>query len=369
MDGRLASGSFDTSIKIWDVATKTCLVTLRGHSESVKTLTQLNDGRLASGSADNSIKLWDVMTNICLATLVGHSESVNTLTQLADGRLASGSGESIKLWGIMVIMVMPRVVAPLNVAFRFQCAALFSLEKQDFSIVLGLLPSLVPSVESLRLLQALKTFIEALLYNYYASSKLFFAVKITIDEHKHRLSVVCPKEKLTFRLFACLDAFFYPAASLKPFLELLESNKASIASKIEGKMPAELPQDFSPAPVSRLPLASEMPQVAAEAKMEPALPLTSTSQTTQWKSQTTYKRGTFAEPARKSGTFFGSRASTPPLALSSSSASSASSSSSSFFYSQPACPDLDATPLHIAEIDDKSAEADTQPDKSVSMNG
>ncbi len=100
-DGRLASGSEDKSIKLWDVQTGQCVQTLQGHSNGVTALTLLGDGRLASGSTDNSIKLWDVQTGQCVQTLQGHSSTVCALTLLGDGRLASGSyDESIKLWDV-----------------------------------------------------------------------------------------------------------------------------------------------------------------------------------------------------------------------------------------------------------------------------
>ncbi len=100
-DGRLASGSSDKSIKLWDVQTGKCVQTLQGHSDDVTALTLLGDGRLASGSGDNSIKLWDVQTGQCVQTLQGHSYCVNALTLLGDGRLASGSNDkSIKLWDV-----------------------------------------------------------------------------------------------------------------------------------------------------------------------------------------------------------------------------------------------------------------------------
>ncbi len=101
-DGRLASGgSFDQSIKLWDVKTGQCVQTLQGHSDGVTALTLLGDRRLASGSYDNSIKLWDVKTGQCVQTLQGHSDGVSALTMLGDGRLASGSyDKSIKLWDV-----------------------------------------------------------------------------------------------------------------------------------------------------------------------------------------------------------------------------------------------------------------------------
>jgi WD40 repeat protein len=51
----------------------------------------LPDGRLASGSYDKTIRLWDVITASEVARLEGHSGWVNALCVLADGRLASGS--------------------------------------------------------------------------------------------------------------------------------------------------------------------------------------------------------------------------------------------------------------------------------------
>ncbi len=100
-NGRLASGSYDASIKLWDVQTGQCVQTLQGHSSNVYALTLLGDGRLASGSYDNSIKLWDVKSGQCVQTLQGHREWVSALTLLSDGRLASGSGDnSIKLWDV-----------------------------------------------------------------------------------------------------------------------------------------------------------------------------------------------------------------------------------------------------------------------------
>ena len=58
-DGRLASGSVDKTIMLWDPASGFCDATLEGHSGSVIALAVLPEGRLASGSADHTIKLWD----------------------------------------------------------------------------------------------------------------------------------------------------------------------------------------------------------------------------------------------------------------------------------------------------------------------
>jgi len=97
----LASGSYDNSIRIWDIEKQACVATLEGHEGSVYSITQLTDGRLASGSSDNSIRIWDIEKQACVATLEGHGGSVYSITQLSDGRLASGSSDnSIRIWDI-----------------------------------------------------------------------------------------------------------------------------------------------------------------------------------------------------------------------------------------------------------------------------
>jgi WD40 repeat protein len=103
-DGRyLASGSYDDTIKIWEVATGKQLRTLPGHSDSVRSVVYSPDGRyLASGSDDGTIKIWEVATGKELRTLTGHSNGVTSVAYSPDGRyLASGSwDDTIKIWEV-----------------------------------------------------------------------------------------------------------------------------------------------------------------------------------------------------------------------------------------------------------------------------
>jgi WD40 repeat protein len=65
----LLSGS--NTIKLWDAATGTLLRTFAGHSGYVSSATfSPDDGRLLSGSRDTTVRIWDTQTGDLLATLI-----------------------------------------------------------------------------------------------------------------------------------------------------------------------------------------------------------------------------------------------------------------------------------------------------------
>ncbi|KAH7080198.1 WD40-repeat-containing domain protein [Paraphoma chrysanthemicola] len=99
---RLASGSRDKTVKIWDASSGVCLETLEGgHSDFVSVAFSPDWTRLASGSWDKTVKIWDASSGICLETLEGHSDFVSSVAFSPDStRLASGgSGDNtVKIW-------------------------------------------------------------------------------------------------------------------------------------------------------------------------------------------------------------------------------------------------------------------------------
>jgi WD40 repeat protein len=100
-DGRLVSGSAggERAIRVWDVRTGAENACLKGHSGDVEALCVLSDGRLASCAGDNTIRLWDLAVAGMAERVQGHSRRVTALCMLPDGRLASASNEStIRLW-------------------------------------------------------------------------------------------------------------------------------------------------------------------------------------------------------------------------------------------------------------------------------
>ncbi|MFI5183543.1 MAG: WD40 repeat domain-containing protein, partial [Vicinamibacteria bacterium] len=101
-DGRiLASGSADTTVKLWDLAAGTALRTLRGHDEAVRSVAFSPDGSfLASGSYD-SLRLWDASSGKG-RDLSGAPKKINGVAFSPDNRLlAAGGGDGIvTLWDV-----------------------------------------------------------------------------------------------------------------------------------------------------------------------------------------------------------------------------------------------------------------------------
>jgi len=104
-DGKtLASGGFDNTVRLWEVATGQPLgPPLRGHSSSVASLTFSPDGKtLASGSFDRTVRLWDVATGQPRGAPLRERDAVLGLVFSPDGRtLASGSYDhTVRLWEV-----------------------------------------------------------------------------------------------------------------------------------------------------------------------------------------------------------------------------------------------------------------------------
>src|SRR5262249_7599103 len=81
--GLIASGGWDTTVRLWDAATGKALHTLRGHKHRVDHVTFAGDGQLLA-SADNGgeVRLWDAATGRLVRTLEGHSVALSP-----DGKL------------------------------------------------------------------------------------------------------------------------------------------------------------------------------------------------------------------------------------------------------------------------------------------
>ena len=139
--GLIATGSYDSTIRIWNVEESFCIKKLEdegkilclleisqniilfgndkniiglwdlnseeninsyhftGHTKWVNCLAKCNDNIFASGSNDKTIKIWDYYNKKLVRTIEAHEDSIICLIRLINGNLCSGSSDLfIKIW-------------------------------------------------------------------------------------------------------------------------------------------------------------------------------------------------------------------------------------------------------------------------------
>lgn len=106
----LASCSSDLTIKLWDPSDDYKNIrTLPGHDHSVSAIRFIPSGAagsptsgnlLVSASRDITLRIWDVTTGYCVKTIKGHSDWVRDVIPSFDGRwlLSGGSDQTARLW-------------------------------------------------------------------------------------------------------------------------------------------------------------------------------------------------------------------------------------------------------------------------------
>jgi serine/threonine protein kinase len=104
-DGKqLASGCSDSTLRLWNVTSRTQLAQLARHTDSIVDLAYSPDGKqLATAGSDKTVRLWDVASDSELAVLTGHTAAVWSVNFSPDGKtLASSSKDgTIRLWDVI----------------------------------------------------------------------------------------------------------------------------------------------------------------------------------------------------------------------------------------------------------------------------
>lgn len=97
----LATGSADRTVGLWAPRTHQKVAALRGHTDEVWSVVFSPEGRLlASGGEDTTVRLWDPINHEAIAVLTGHREWILSVAFSREGELlASGSGDgTVRLW-------------------------------------------------------------------------------------------------------------------------------------------------------------------------------------------------------------------------------------------------------------------------------
>jgi WD40 repeat protein len=92
--GRVASGSWEGELFVWDVAGGTRLMSLSGHTDWIMALLGFRNGLLASASGGRSIKVWDVSSGKLMKSLETGTPNY-TLAVTSSGHLVSGGYDKL----------------------------------------------------------------------------------------------------------------------------------------------------------------------------------------------------------------------------------------------------------------------------------
>jgi WD40 repeat protein len=97
----LLAGTWDGSIRLWDVATGKELRQYPGHKGWVRSVAFSPDGKtFASGGKDKIIRLWETATGKELRRFEGHQHWVQNLAFSPDGKLLASRGGTLRLWDV-----------------------------------------------------------------------------------------------------------------------------------------------------------------------------------------------------------------------------------------------------------------------------
>ncbi|PAN39850.1 hypothetical protein PAHAL_7G273500 [Panicum hallii] len=103
--GLLATAGADKKVCVWDVDGGFCTHFLRGHTGVVTTIMFHKDPKrllLFSGSEDGTVRVWNLETKKCVAVLKEHFSTVTSLTLSDDGQtlLSAGRDKVVTVWDV-----------------------------------------------------------------------------------------------------------------------------------------------------------------------------------------------------------------------------------------------------------------------------
>ncbi|KAF9048159.1 WD40-repeat-containing domain protein [Rhodocollybia butyracea] len=112
----LVSGSYDCTVRVWDIPTGRLVHTLTGHTQKVYSVVLDSrdgtwgsegwgygsgggtDGRAASGSMDGTVRLWSITTGECLHVLSGHTSLVGLLGLSPSFLVSAAADSTLRVW-------------------------------------------------------------------------------------------------------------------------------------------------------------------------------------------------------------------------------------------------------------------------------
>ncbi|KAI5122220.1 hypothetical protein M0805_002709 [Coniferiporia weirii] len=95
----LVSGSYDCTVRVWDIITGRSKWVLVGHSQKVYSVVlDPTRDQACSGSMDGTVRVWNLNTGQCVHTLVGHTSLVGLLGLSPSFLVSAAADSSLRVW-------------------------------------------------------------------------------------------------------------------------------------------------------------------------------------------------------------------------------------------------------------------------------
>ncbi|KAF9557135.1 WD40 repeat-like protein [Agrocybe pediades] len=95
----LVSGSYDCTVRIWDIVSGECKWVLLGHTQKVYSVVlDLGRNQACSGSMDGTVRVWNLQTGQCQHTLTGHTSLVGLLGLSPSYLVSAAADSTLRIW-------------------------------------------------------------------------------------------------------------------------------------------------------------------------------------------------------------------------------------------------------------------------------
>lgn len=95
----LFTGSYDSTVAIWDLCSGRLIRRLSRHGDGVKAL-HFDEQKLVTGSLDKTIRVWNYITGECISTYRGHTDSVLSVDSYKKIIVSGSADKTVKVWHV-----------------------------------------------------------------------------------------------------------------------------------------------------------------------------------------------------------------------------------------------------------------------------